>query len=71
MKKYMICLTVPHAKAAHAQQSAQGEGSCLRTAISDALQKVLARPHIKGRVIRYGTISFSLIEEPQKARGSK
>jgi len=56
MKTVHIHATFPELSAAHAEQSAKGEGSTLKVAITRAVANLLTKPHVKGRRIKAATL---------------
>lgn len=52
MKTFNVTATFYELPAAHAEQTAKGEGSDLSVAVSRALKEIAQRRHVKGRRIK-------------------
>lgn len=61
IKTYVIDFKLVDLPAGHYWQSAEVEGSNLEQAIKKAWRIVKNRPHVKGKRIRKGSISFEVV----------
>lgn len=59
-RTYTFTFTFPEAPAAHACKSVTASGSTLNVALSRAAVQVAKDPHLKGRRLTCGRISFAL-----------